>query len=182
MLQVVTFSLVAPARVRNAEEASHLRGCLDALQRLDPPPLAIHLVDDGSPEALVAPPEWRGAPLHVHRQANAGPASARNAGAAAATRDILVFVDADIEAPPDTLARLTADFAASPDAAAIWGTVTAAHPNPGFLSRYKNHTHRHFTLQQAPETRHLTTMLAAVRFSSGMRLHHVLRRGQIANY
>ena len=73
-----------------------------------------------------------------------------------------MFVDADIVIPPDAFARLEAGFTGS-DVAAIWGTVSAAHPHPGVVSRYKNHTHRHFTLLQPHETRHLTSMLAAVR-------------------
>ena len=159
----LSFSVIVPARIHSSEDATHLGACLRALQALTPPPLEILLVDDGSPTPLTLPAVWRGAPLRLHRQGNAGPASARNTGAAAATGDILVFVDADIEVPPNTLARLAADFAASPAAAAVWGTVTAAHPHAGFLSRYKNHTHRHFTLQQEARTRHLTTMLAAIR-------------------
>lgn len=153
-----TFSAVVPVFARTPAARADFARCLAALAACDPPPAELIVVDDGSPEAVAAP----GATLLL-RQANAGPASARNAGAAAAKGDIVVFVDADIVVPPDTFARLAVGFAADPDAAAIWGTVTAAHPHPGVVSRYKNHTHRHFTLAQARETRHLTTMLAAVR-------------------
>jgi hypothetical protein len=41
--------------------------------------------------------------------------------------------------------------------------VTEAHPHAALSSRYKNLTHRHFTLLQAGPTRHLTSMLVAVR-------------------
>lgn len=76
---------------------------------------------------------------------------------------ILVFVDADIVVPADTFARLAQVFQTHPESAAIWGTVTAAHPHPGVVSRYKNLTHRHFTRCQPAQTRHLTSMLLAIR-------------------
>ena len=152
------FSVVIPCRVATAEHAANLAHCLAGLAAADPPPFETILVDDGSPAAIELP-----AGVRVVRTINRGPASARNAGAAVATGDVLVFVDADIVVPVDTFVRLAADFAANPSASAIWGTVAAEHPHPGVVSRYKNLTHRHFTLQQADQTRHLTTMLAAVR-------------------
>lgn len=155
------FTVVVPALVRTDAARDDLARCLAALQACDPAPEAIVLVDDGSPTPIVPP---RGVTLV--RQDNAGPANARNAGATrvpAGEDRVVVFVDADIVVPTDTFARLAVGFAADPDAAAIWGTVTAAHPHPGVVSRYKNHTHRHFTLTQARDTRHLTTMLAAIR-------------------
>lgn len=160
-----TFSVVVPALVRDAEAADDLARCLAALRACDPAPADVVVVDDGSTVAVVAPPGVR-----VLRQANAGPAAARNAGAAATSGDVLVFVDADVVVPVDAFARLAEGFAAAPDAAAIWGTVTASHPHRGVVSRYKNLTHRHFTLRQARETRHLTTMLAAVRRTDFVRV------------
>jgi glycosyltransferase involved in cell wall biosynthesis len=158
----MTFSVVVPVLARTAEARADFDRALAALCRCDPPPMEVVVVDDGSPEP-VRVDDAPGPPTRVLRQANAGPASARNAGAAVVTGDIIVFVDADIIVPPDTFARLAEGFRADPSAAAIWGTVTAAHPHPGVVSRYKNLTHRHFTLLQPRETRHLTTMLAAVR-------------------
>lgn len=154
------FSVVVPARVHDEETVGHLAACLAALAACDPPPAEVVVVDDGSPVALPTRPE---AHFRWHHQANRGPAAARNAGAALAGGDVLVFVDADVEVPPDTFRRLAEDFARTPEAQAVWGTVTAAHVNPGLVSRYKNHTHRHFTLRQEARTRHLTTMLAAIR-------------------
>lgn len=157
------FSVVVPCRARTAEDRAHLAACLAGLEACAPPPAEILLVDDGSPEPLAAPEPWAGAPLRVLRQSNTGPAGARNRGAQAAEGDVLVFVDADIVVPPGLFARLAEDFAKNPEAAAVWGTVSAAHPHPGFVSRYKNHTHRHFTLLQPEATRHLTTMVCAIR-------------------
>ncbi|MCB9765380.1 MAG: glycosyltransferase [Alphaproteobacteria bacterium] len=162
------FAVVVPALVRTPEHAENLRRCLEALAQCDPAPAEAVVVDDGSPEPIDLAPWGLAGAFEVIRQPNAGPASARNAGARATTAPVLVFVDADICVPPDTFARLAAALEAHPDAAAVWGTVTAAHPHPGPVSRYKNLTHRHFTLRQGDrhglvETPHLTTMLAAVR-------------------
>lgn len=154
------FSVVVPAHVKDAESAANLAACLAALAACDPPPGEVVVVDDGSPVAFPRRPEPR---FRWLRQENRGPAAARNAGARATTGPVLVFVDADVEVPVDCFARLAADFDRSPEAAAVWGTVTAAHVHRGLVSRYKNHTHRHFTHRQAAATRHLTTMLAAVR-------------------
>lgn len=66
------------------------------------------VIDDGSPDATAAVAERAGA--RVLRQANRGPAAARNAGARAAAADLLVFTDADCEPEKDFLERLLAPF------------------------------------------------------------------------
>jgi GT2 family glycosyltransferase len=61
------------------------------------------VVDDGSTDATpTVVPEWiarTGAPVRYVRQANAGPAMARNRGAAAARGRCLIFIDNDIGVP-----------------------------------------------------------------------------------
>ncbi len=156
------FSVVVPALVRNAEDLDNLARCVMALALADPAPDEIIVVDDGSATAVSLTTVGTVA-LRILRQQNAGPAGARNAGAAACDSEFIVFVDADIVVPADTFERLDHGFQGHEEVVAIWGTVTAAHPHPGVVSQYKNLTHRHFTLQQDQTTRHLTTMLAAVR-------------------
>ncbi|MCB9743437.1 MAG: glycosyltransferase [Alphaproteobacteria bacterium] len=156
-------AVVVPAFVRGAEDAANLRLCLEALLCCDPGPAELIVVDDGSPEPV--PSVGLSPRIRVLRQENAGPAAARNAGARASSAPLLVFVDADVVVPPDALGRLAALLE---DADAAWGTVLSAHPHPGLVSRYKNLTHRHFTLQLGPgdrphPTSHLTTMLAGLR-------------------
>ncbi len=165
--RVGRFVVVIPSLVRSLAERENLSRCVYALRCCEPAPIEIIIVDDGSPEPIAG---WLGPepgpPVRMIRQPNAGPAAARNAGVShsgAAPEDFIVFVDADIVVPLDTFARLAEDFERWPSAQAIWGTVTAEHPHPDAISRYKNLTHRHLTLAQAAETRHLTTMLAAVR-------------------
>ena len=158
------------APVRPAADREILAHCLGALRCYDPAPVEILVVDDGSPEPISGwIGEESGPSVRVVHQANAGPASTRNTGVTgsdAGPDDIVVFVDADVVVPLDTFARLAADFARWPSALAVWGAVTADHPHRDVISRYKNLTHRHFTLQRPDETRHLTTMLAAVRRSA----------------
>jgi GT2 family glycosyltransferase len=152
--------VVVPVRVRAPEHAEDLERCLAALLACDPAPASLLVVDDGSAEPVSVPDG-----VKLRRTPPSGPAAARNAGAAEAPpgTELLLFVDADIVAPPDTLAQLAAAFAAHADLSAAWGTVTAAHPHPGIVSRYKNLSHRHFTTCLPEETRHLTSMLLAVR-------------------
>lgn len=66
------------------------------------------VVDDGSTDRTGERAEAAGA--RVFRQDNAGPAAARNAGAAQARGELLVFTDADCIPQPDWLECLTAPF------------------------------------------------------------------------
>ena len=70
---------------------------------------AVIVVDDGSTDGTAALAERLGAT--VIRQANAGPATARNAGAAAADCDVVVFTDADCAPAPEFLENILAPLA-----------------------------------------------------------------------
>lgn len=70
-----------------------------------------------------------------------GPAVARTIGAATATGDVLVFVDTDVVAHTDSLARLSALFLAEPDLAAAFGAYDEAPADPGFFSQCRNLAH-----------------------------------------
>ena len=96
--------MVIPAR--NAEAT--LPAMLAALaNQVDPPSWEGFLVDDGSTDATAAIAEASDLPIRVLSTAGGeGPAAARNVGAAAATGDVLVFLDADCEPEPDWLRRL----------------------------------------------------------------------------
>jgi glycosyltransferase involved in cell wall biosynthesis len=82
------------------------------------------VVDDGStdpdtPRALDALPEE----VEVVRQANAGSAAARNAGAERAGTPLLLMLDADDRLAPGALARLSAALDAAPHAGYAYGVM-----------------------------------------------------------
>ncbi|MDV4144316.1 MULTISPECIES: glycosyltransferase family 2 protein [Shimia] len=93
-----------------------LRGCLEALSRLDGGPYETIVVDDGSPEPLAPICAEFGDTVQCLRQENAGPAKARNAGAAAATGDFLVFTDDDCRPEPGWVTALLAAQGGAEDA------------------------------------------------------------------
>ncbi|MFP5259934.1 MAG: glycosyltransferase [Acidobacteriota bacterium] len=79
---------------------------------------SVVVTDDGSSDATAAVAARLGAA--VIRQANAGPAAARNAGAAVADGEVLVFTDADCAPAPDFLEKLLAPLA-DPAVAGVQG-------------------------------------------------------------
>lgn len=89
--------------------ARTLYNCLDSLQRLNFPDYEVILVDDGStdstPEIVKKFPSVR-----YLRQENLGLSSARNAGIAAATGNIIAFTDDDCRADEDWLYYLVGDL------------------------------------------------------------------------
>lgn len=122
---------------------------MQALARLDPMPVQLIVVADvePAPDDLAALP----AGALVVRVAHAsGPAVARNAGAAAATADCLLFVDSDVVVPPDTVGRVAVEFGRFGDVAAIFGSYDCNPGDPGFLSQYRNLMH-HFVHQRSSE-------------------------------
>jgi GT2 family glycosyltransferase len=76
------------------------------------------LVDDGSTDGTDdAVRDWikqSNAPVRYEQQPNAGPARARNQGAALAKGDVLIFLDNDILVQPDFLRRHVETLAANP--------------------------------------------------------------------
>jgi glycosyltransferase involved in cell wall biosynthesis len=90
---------------------------------------------------------WRIAERHgaqvVKLPSAGGPACARNAGAAAATSDILLFVDADVTIPPDCVMKVAAIFRDEPELAAVIGSYDAAPAQADFLSQFKNLFHHY---------------------------------------
>lgn len=79
----------------------------------------------------------------VEAPANAGPAEARNTGAADATGDVLVFVDADVLVHADAFARLREAFAADPGLAGVFGSYDDRPEAPGTVSSFRNLLHHH---------------------------------------
>jgi glycosyltransferase involved in cell wall biosynthesis len=105
------------------------------------------VVDDGSDDQrqlISALEEWAGRIIYV-RQPNAGPASARNAGIARASGDLVAFLDADDEWLPEKLEKQVAYFDRYPetgllhtgvigDVGQAWGL--AGRPQNAFCDLY----------------------------------------------
>jgi glycosyltransferase involved in cell wall biosynthesis len=72
-----------------------------------------------------------------------GPAAARNEGARAASGEVLVFVDADIEIHPDAFLRIRRAFAADPELGAVFGSYDDRPHSKGLVSVFRNLLHHH---------------------------------------
>ena len=70
-----------------------------------------------------------------------GPAVARNAAAAVAGGDVLVFIDSDVVVSRSGLSRLVRVFLEQPQTAAVFGSYDECPADPGFVSQYKNLSH-----------------------------------------
>ena len=124
------FSIIVPTLDRPGD----LRRCLASLAALDYPQEEREtiVVDDGGSQPLDPEDEGLGEPagVRVHSQPNAGPAAARNAGAAMARGEILVFVDDDLVVEPGWLAALEASARSSPGAVIGGRTENGLPDNP----------------------------------------------------
>lgn len=100
-------SPVASIVIPTFNRRERLSRVLSALSRqtVSPDTFEVVVVDDGSSDGTT---EWLQAQRHAfqiqaHRQANSGPARARNAGVSAARGKYLVFIDDDVEPAPGLL-------------------------------------------------------------------------------
>src|SRR5262245_57544022 len=98
---------------------SQLRECLGALNPL-PEWAELTVVADGAHDSCHELAARHGARV-IDVPGPQGPAVARNHGAAAATGDVLVFVDTDVVAAPGTLERFRARFEEQPEVDAVFG-------------------------------------------------------------
>lgn len=93
----------------------------------------------------------------------AGPAAARNAGAARSSGEVLVFVDSDVEVHADALARIERRFAEDPELAAVFGAYDDDPAAPGLTSRFRNLLHHHVHANSAGAAETFWAGLGAVR-------------------
>ncbi len=97
---------------------------------------------------------------------NIGPGAARNLGAAKATGDILVFVDADVALHPDALGRVAKYYSGPHSCAAVIGSYDNDPKAKGFISQYRNLLHRFVHQKTAREASHFWTGIGAVERSA----------------
>jgi GT2 family glycosyltransferase len=124
------FSIVIPTYGR----PQPLKACLEALTELDYPRdrFEVIVADDGSPspvEGVVAPFHDR-LDLTLVLMPHAGPATARNAGAARARGEYLAFNDDDCTPDPGWLRALAAGFAEEPGGMIGGRTINRLAENP----------------------------------------------------
>jgi len=91
---------------------------------------AIRAADEGPEELIVV-------------EEGGGPADARNRGAARASGDVLVFVDADVVVHPDAFERIRRTFEADSSLAALFGSYDDRPAAPGTVSAFRNLLHHH---------------------------------------
>jgi GT2 family glycosyltransferase len=123
------FSIVIPTRDREDSLASTLA----AISKLEAPPggYEVVVVDDGGRRSLDGrvTGQAEGVELRIHRQANLGPAAARNAGARLARGEVLGFLDDDVRVSPEWLGAMDRAARRTPSAA-LGGRI-----DPGGASR-----------------------------------------------
>lgn len=97
-----------------------LTACLSAIHAAAEPPEELIVVEEG-----------------------AGPADARNRGAAGAIGDVFVFVDADVVVHADAFARIRRAFDADASLDAVFGSYDDRPTDPGTVSAFRNLLHHH---------------------------------------
>jgi glycosyltransferase involved in cell wall biosynthesis len=129
------FSFIVPFH----RDLSTLARCLRALDAR-PPDSEVIIAADGALDDCQLLARRHGARV-VDVPGPAGPATARNVGAAAAGGDVLVFVDADVAVSRAGVDRMVRAIRTEPRTAAVFGAYDEEPPDPGFMSQYKNLSH-----------------------------------------
>ncbi|WP_425090224.1 glycosyltransferase [Tropicimonas sp. S265A] len=155
---MASIDVIVPAF--NAE--TYIKTCLKALGEAGFSQDEIIVVDDGSTDATIEIARTYGARV-IETRTNAGAAAARNTGAAASTRDILFFVDADVMVHSDTKEVVSTFFNTHPSFAAVFGAYDEDPAAPEPVSRARNLLHRFVHLESAGEVVSFWTGCGAVR-------------------
>jgi GT2 family glycosyltransferase len=131
-------SIIIPTRDRRDAAARTLQAL--SLQCCPRPAFEVILVADGCSDdtGTLATAKWP-VPVRVLEQPHAGPAAARNRGAAAATGDLLIFLDDDIEVVPGFVAAHIAAHAAPIHPEPVAEPATSRPANPRTASPRQGH-------------------------------------------
>ncbi|MGB9300635.1 MAG: glycosyltransferase [Anaerolineae bacterium] len=158
----MNLSVVIP--VHNGGE--NLRLCLEALAHSTRLADEVIVVDDASTDGSSELAQKFGA--HVLRLPGPprGAALPRNRGAAIASGDLLVFLDADVAVHPDALERAERTMSEHEGIAALFGSYDAHPRAPGMVSRYKNLLHHYVHHHGQREASTFWTGFGAIRPSA----------------
>lgn len=140
----IRVSVIVPAH-RAAHLLPDTLGALRASQ-VDALDWELIVVDDGSDDATATVAAALSDRVISLPAPARGPGAARNAGAAVARGEWLLFVDADVRVHPNTLHRFVDSVATHPNATAIFGAYDARPAGEGLVSRYRNLLHRYVHL------------------------------------
>src|SRR5207247_5732482 len=110
-----------------------------------PPDSELIVVDDASTDTTPSVAAVGGTQV-LRLGKNYGPGAARNLGAAQASGDVLLFVDAEVVVAGGALDRVADAFALDPTLAALFGSYDDDPGAPSLLARYRNLLH-HFVHQ-----------------------------------
>ena len=153
-----SLSIVVPA-FNNPRD---LEDCLSALLAEATPHTEIIVVDDGSTEQICSVATTKGVSV-VRLDQNAGPSSARNAGARRATGDIVLFIDSDVVVSSGAIDRLLQVFAANDDVTAVFGSYNNRPRATGVVSQYRNLLHHYVHQTGNPEASTFWAGFGAIR-------------------
>jgi GT2 family glycosyltransferase len=155
--ELVRLSVVVPYH-RNLAQ---LEQCLRALEPL-PRGVELLIAADGAVDRCHELAATHGAVV-IEIEGPRGPAVARNRAAAAATGDVLVFIDSDVVPARGVLEQFRSLFREHPDVAAVFGAYDEQPGDGGFMSQYRNLAHSYFHQQSNREARTFWAGLGAIR-------------------
>lgn len=126
-MPAATVSVIIPAY----NCAEYLGAALASVVAQDYPAIEVIVVDDGSTDGTGDTAAAFGAKVRLIRQANAGPAAARNRALAIASGQYIAFLDGDDVWLPGKLAAQMRYFATQPDTPVVYGRWARWYPNEG---------------------------------------------------
>ncbi len=141
----------------------NLRRSLKSLSGSTRPPDEIIVIDDGSTDGSAELARGYGVQVLSLSDGPQGSYVARNRGAEVAQGNILVFIDADVAAHPDTLARIEKYLIEYPQLDALFGSYDADPAVRTVVSRYKNLVHHYVHQHSRGEASTFWTGCGAIR-------------------
>ena len=140
-----TLAVVIPVH----QGGEKFRCCLAAVLAGKEPPEELIVIIDGQDDGSGDFAAGQGAQV-LRTAVRGGPALARNLGARQATSDLLLFLDADVQAPPELFGRVRSLMQREPGVTAAIGCYDDAPQAKGLASQYKNLL-QHYVHQSARE-------------------------------
>jgi GT2 family glycosyltransferase len=138
--------------------------------QIAPPTLSVIVPATNCPDTVARSTEAIEASLRaddelivITEPAGVGPAAARNAGAARARGEVIVFVDADVVIHAGALELIRSAFAGDPELTALFGSYDDSPEAPGAVSGFRNLLHHHVHHQGAGEATTFWAGIGAIR-------------------